>query len=57
MGAPELRNPPVEWWDLLLQVSRALWLTETTAWLHWRRQETIHGIVRAELRLLPVTLR
>jgi hypothetical protein len=31
-----------------------MWLTDTAVWCRWRRWESIHGIIRAELTLVPV---
>ena len=45
-------QPTASWWDLLIKAADLMWLTDTAAWCHWRRWESIHGIIRAELRLL-----
>ncbi|NDU74599.1 hypothetical protein GWI34_18460 [Actinomadura sp. DSM 109109] len=43
----------VRYWDLLIAAARQLWLGSDVAWLRWRRSETLHGLIRADLRLLP----
>lgn len=48
-------RPPTDWWDLLIDSAELMWLSDAAAWCHWGRWESIHGIVRAELRLLPPT--
>lgn len=45
-------RPPTAWWDLLIGSAELMWLSETAARCHWGRWESIHGVVRAELRLL-----
>jgi hypothetical protein len=42
----------VEWWDLLIDAAQQMRLEHSTAWCRWRRRETIHGIIRADLQLL-----
>lgn len=46
-------RPPTAWWDLLIDSAELMWLPDAAAWCRWGRWESIHGIVRAELRLLP----
>jgi hypothetical protein len=40
------------WWDLLIDAAQQMRLGRTTAWCQWRRSETSHGIIRADLQLL-----
>ena len=42
-----------EWWDLLIEAAEMMWLAEPAGWCRWRRWEAVHGVVRAELRLVP----
>lgn len=42
----------VEFWDLLTQAAQQMSLRGDTAWYQWRRGETLHGIIRAELQLV-----
>jgi hypothetical protein len=46
-------RPPAQWWDLLVEAADLMWRTETATWCRWRRWESVHGIIRAELRLFP----
>jgi len=46
-------QPTPGWWDLLIEAADLMWLTETSAWCRWGRWESIHGVIRAELHLLP----
>jgi len=46
-------RPSTQWWDLLIEAAELMWLVGTAAWCHWGRWESIHGIIRAELRLRP----
>jgi hypothetical protein len=48
-------RPTTAWWDLLIDSAELMWLADAAAWCHWGRWESIHGIVRAELRLLSPT--
>ncbi|RZT77805.1 hypothetical protein EV382_0965 [Micromonospora violae] len=48
-------RPPTAWWDLLIDSAELMWLPDAAAWCHWGRWESIHGTVRAELRLLSAT--
>ena len=48
-------QPTVQWWDLLLEAANLMRLPDTAARCRWGRWESIHGIIRAELRLLPPT--
>ncbi|TNY37848.1 hypothetical protein [Thermomonospora catenispora] len=43
------------WWDLLAEAARQLWLDRVEAWCLWRRYEAVHGVIRADLRLVPST--
>ena len=43
-----------EWWDLLVEAAELMWLADTATWCRWRRWESIHGIIRAQLTLVPV---
>lgn len=43
----------VRYWDLLIAAAQQLWLESDVAWFHWRRSETLHGLIRADLRLVP----
>ncbi|MFI7434866.1 hypothetical protein [Micromonospora haikouensis] len=45
-------QPPTAWWDLLIDSAELMGLSDAAAWCRWGRWESIHGIVRAELRLL-----
>lgn len=40
-------------WDVLALAAHQMRLDRTETWCHWRRQETIHGIIRADLQLMP----
>lgn len=42
----------VEFWDLLDDAARQMQLTSGVAWHQWRRAETLHGIIRADLQLV-----
>ncbi|MGV9765330.1 hypothetical protein [Micromonospora tulbaghiae] len=48
-------RPPAAWWDLLINSAELMLLADAAARCRWGRYESIHGIVRAELRLLPPT--
>ncbi|WP_307871834.1 hypothetical protein [Micromonospora sp. U21] len=45
-------RPTTVWWDLLIDSAELMWLAGVAAWCRWGRWESLHGIVRAELRLL-----
>jgi hypothetical protein len=42
----------IEFWDLLADAAQQMSLTRDTAWCEWRRGETLHGIMRADLQLV-----
>jgi hypothetical protein len=42
----------VEFWDLLTDAAQQMWLKHDAAWCQWRRGETLHGIIRADLQLV-----
>ncbi|GAA0404137.1 hypothetical protein AB0875_26490 [Micromonospora gifhornensis] len=42
-----------QWWDLLIEAAELMWLPDTATWCRWRRWESIHGIIRAQLTLVP----
>jgi hypothetical protein len=42
----------VEFWDLLADAARQMLLRNDAAWCQWRRGETLHGIIRADLQLV-----
>jgi hypothetical protein len=42
----------VEFWDLLAAAAQQMSLTGDAAWCEWRRGETLHGIMRADLQLV-----
>jgi hypothetical protein len=41
-----------EYWDLLADAAQHMGLGRNAAWCQWRRRETLHGVVRADLQLL-----
>ena len=43
-------------WNLLADAAAGMNLHRTKAWCHWRAAETVHGIIRADLRLLSPEL-
>lgn len=45
----DLRTP--EYWDLRIKAAEELHLD--TRWLHWRKGESRHGLIRADLQLVP----
>ncbi|MFI9840410.1 hypothetical protein ACIHFD_25475 [Nonomuraea sp. NPDC051941] len=49
----DARPQPPEFWDLLADAARAMWLESDVAWYEWRRSEAWNGALRAELCLLP----
>lgn len=42
----------VELWDLLADAAQQMSLADDAAWCQWRRAETLHGIMRADLQLV-----
>nr|WP_221473114.1 hypothetical protein [Planomonospora venezuelensis] len=42
-----------EFWGLLADAARLLWLQQEVGWYEWRRSEARNGALRAELCLLP----
>ena len=40
-------------WQILEAAAYRMGLGRSAAWCAWRRREVLHGIIRAELRLLP----
>ncbi|MEU4218560.1 hypothetical protein AB0F10_24715, partial [Actinoplanes sp. NPDC026623] len=40
-------------WHLLGDAAHRMGLERSAAWCAWRSREVLHGIIRAELRLLP----
>ncbi|GID92286.1 hypothetical protein ACFQFC_04610 [Amorphoplanes digitatis] len=40
-------------WRTLGDAAHGMRLDRSAAWCAWRRRETLHGVIRAELRLLP----
>lgn len=42
----------VEFWDLLAEAAQQLSLKADAAWHQWRKGETLHGIIRADLQLV-----
>ncbi|WP_344958317.1 hypothetical protein [Actinomadura miaoliensis] len=40
-------------WDVLAQAARQMRLERTEAWCHWRCWEVVHGVIRADLQLVP----
>lgn len=45
---------PPEFWGLLADAARLIWLQRDAGWYEWRRSEARNGALRAELCLLPV---
>ncbi|MBN6038436.1 hypothetical protein [Amycolatopsis sp. 195334CR] len=43
---------PVEYWDLLVEAARQLFLERRAAWCRWRGWETRNGVVKADLQLV-----
>ena len=41
----------IEFWDVLAVAAQQMSLSGNAAWCQWRRGETIHGIIRADLHL------
>jgi hypothetical protein len=41
-----------EFWDLLTRAAQQMSLTGDAAWCEWRRRETLHAIMRADLQLV-----
>ncbi|WP_229075135.1 hypothetical protein [Actinoplanes sp. DH11] len=46
-------RPTTQWWDLLIAAADLMWLADIATWCRWGRWESMHGIVRAEVRLIP----
>ncbi|MET9064195.1 hypothetical protein [Streptosporangium sandarakinum] len=44
---------PPEFWGLLADAARLMWLQRDADWYEWRRGEARNGALRAELCLLP----
>lgn len=42
-----------EFWDLLADAAQQMSPGSNAAWPQWRSEETLHGIIRADLQLLP----
>jgi hypothetical protein len=42
----------VKFWDLLADAAQQMSLSGDTTWCQWRRGETLHGIIRADLQLV-----
>jgi hypothetical protein len=42
----------VEFWGLLAGVAGQMSLRDDEAWCQWRKGETLHGIIRADLQLV-----
>jgi hypothetical protein len=42
----------VQYWDLLIAAAQQMWLHSDVSWLHWRRSETRHGLIKANLQLV-----
>ncbi len=42
----------VEFWALLADAARQMSLSSRVTWHQWRRGETLHGIIRADLQLI-----
>ena len=42
----------VEFWGLLASVAGQMSLRDDEAWCQWRKEETLHGIIRADLQLV-----
>ncbi|MEV0430362.1 hypothetical protein [Micromonospora sp. NPDC050495] len=47
----DVHSAAAEWWDLLIEAAEQMRLEHATAWCRWRRRESIHGIIRADLQL------
>jgi hypothetical protein len=43
----------VAFWHLLERAAELLWMHRDAAWCRWRGREVRHGVIRAELRLVP----
>jgi hypothetical protein len=41
----------VEFWDLLADAAQQMQLRHDAVWFQWRKRETLHGIIRADLLL------
>ncbi|MFI0446614.1 hypothetical protein [Actinomadura sp. 6N118] len=42
----------IQYWDLLIAAAQQMWLDRDVAWFQWRRSETLHGLIRADLQLV-----
>jgi hypothetical protein len=40
-------------WQVLEEAAHRMGLGRSAAWCAWRRREVLHGVIRAELRLVP----
>lgn len=47
-----IRWQTAEFWDLLADAAQQMSSAGGAAWSRWRRDETLHGIIRADLQLL-----
>jgi hypothetical protein len=51
----EFDGGTARFWELLAQAAEQMYLERTRRWCHWRRYESVNGVIRAELSLLPPT--
>ncbi|WP_260478217.1 hypothetical protein [Nonomuraea sp. WAC 01424] len=49
----DARPQPPEFWGLLADAARVMWLEWYVSWYEWRCAEARNGVLRAELCLLP----
>ncbi|HTJ66383.1 MAG TPA: hypothetical protein VL551_02525 [Actinospica sp.] len=49
----ELDGGTARFWELLADAADQMYLERTRRWCLWRRYESINGVIRAELSLLP----
>lgn len=49
----EFDGGTARFWELLAQAADQMYLERTRRWCHWRRYESVNGVIRAELSLLP----
>jgi len=47
-----VQSDTVAFWDLLVRAAQQMSLAGDAAWCEWRRAETLHGIMRADLQLV-----
>lgn len=47
-----IRWQTIQYWDLLVAAAQQMWLGSDAAWFQWRRSETLHGLIRADLQLV-----